>query len=203
MKRISRRKELIIIATVTTALAVSGVGAYAAESDGSAPDASPIQEWAAAGAGPGVFARANGLNPADATPVFELRNGQSVSIVAGTTAKCLLRSADGHVSETCGTLAAIDEGRAISVLDECGTGGGNRMEITGLAPDGIEIVRLNISDGTSEAANVVNGAFRFEGTNPTQGSPYPTGVEWLTGAGTGAGGAPLPVSGDQFCLPTS
>ncbi len=202
MRRNSVRTRLIVAAAAVMVLAASGVG-YAAASDGSTEGAGPIQQWAEAGPGPGTFARANGLNPSSGTPVFSLSNGQNVSVVVGSAAKCLMRSVDGHVSETCGTIAAIDEGQAISVLDECGTDGGNRMEITGLAPDGTASVRLDASDGTDRTTHVVNGAFRFDGTNPAPGSPYPTGVEWLAGTGADVGTAPLPVNGDQFCLPVS
>jgi hypothetical protein len=193
----------VLGAVLTTVLAASAVGAYAAASSGSGTESSPIQQLATEGAGAGRSARADGLDASQATPAFTLRNGQSVSVVGDASAKCLIRNAGAHASETCDTLAAIDEGQAISVSDECGSVGRDLMEITGLAPDGVSAVRLIISNGTYESAAVVDGAFKFEGTNPAPGAPYPTGVAWLVGDGADAGTAPLPVDGDQFCLPTS
>jgi len=77
------------------------------------------------------------------------------------------------------------------------------MEITGLAPEGAVGVRLISSDGTSQSTSVASGAFRFDGTNPVAGGPYPTGIEWVGNNSNSVGTAGLPVAGDQFCLPTS
>jgi len=188
--------------SVTVALTVSAVAAYAASGGGSGSQSTPIQQLAGS-PGPGGLARANGLNPTAATPAFALRNGDTVSVVANATARCLIRSR-GTVTagETCDTRAAVDEGAAIGVTDECGTSGRDLMEVAGLAPDGVAAVRLNSSEGSYQTAAVVDGAFKFDGTNPSPNGPYPTGVTWITGTGAVAGGAALPVHGNQFCIPT-
>src|ERR1700690_2926500 len=124
MKRLKRRSGFTVGVLIVLALAATAVGAYAAASAGSGTQPSPIETLRAGPAGPGEFARANGLDPAAPTPVFALRNGESVSVVASTAAKCLISKAGARTAgETCDTLAAIDEGKAISVTDECGASG--------------------------------------------------------------------------------
>jgi hypothetical protein len=203
MRRLSRRKGLTLAAAVSTALAASGLGAYAAASGGSGRQPKLVEELGPETTGPGRFAKAYDLNANAATPVFALRNGQTVSVVGNATAECLLSSGDGRASgETCDTQAAVDQGQAISVTDECGASSGKLMEITGLAPAGVSSVQLESSDGAYQTATVVRGAFKFEGTNPAPGAPYPTGVHWVASDGADLGAAALPVSGDQFCIPT-
>jgi hypothetical protein len=203
MKRLMRHSGLTLGALIVLASAATAIGAYAAASAGSGTQPSPIESLRAGPAGPGAFARASGLDPAAATPVFTLRNGENVSVVANASAKCLVRKAGARTAgETCDTLAAIDEGKAISVSDECGASGHQLMEVTGLAPEGVASVRLVSSDGSYQTATVVNGSFKFDGTNPAQGAPYPTGVDWIKSDGASVGTAQLPVEGDQFCIPT-
>jgi hypothetical protein len=202
VRRLTQTKRLAVAVPVTIALSVSAVAAYAGAGSGPGSQSTPIQQLAET-PGPGGLARANGLNPGAAIFAFPLRNGDTVSVVANATAKCLIRARGGVTAgETCNTLPAIDEGAAIDVTDECGTSGRNLMEVTGLAPEGVSAVHLNSSDGSHQTAAVVNGAFKFDGTNPSTGAPYPTGVSWLTGTGAVAAGAALPVHGNQFCIPT-
>jgi hypothetical protein len=203
MRRISKRKKALFVGGLVVVLATCGLGALAAISSGSDPQATPVEQLAATPTGPGRFMRAYGLSSAEATTVFSLGNGQTVSIVGGTLGKCLIRSGVGGSSEGCDTPAVIDEGKAIWVADECATSGENRMEITGLAPEGVSAVRLDKSNGTHEEARVADGAFEFEGTNPASGDPYPTSVEWLDASGASVGEASLPVNGDEFCIPAS
>lgn len=200
MRRPNRRRAILFGVAASGALAASALAAYAAADSASVSQSSPIQQL---GGGPGQFARSYGLDAADAVAVFTLRDGQSVSVVASASAKCLIRGSGDESAETCDSTASIDEGQAISVLDECGTTGRNLMEITGLAPDDVATARLTWSDGNSEDTSVTHGAFRFDGINPAPGAPYPTGIAWFNGAGAGAGEAMFPVQGDQFCLPTS
>ena len=202
MMKMGSRKNLLVAGAVTTALAVSGAGAYAAAN--SATNASPGEQAATVGPGPERQLRANGLNTSEAKPLFSLANGERVGLVSNDVTKCLVRSLGGRFAgETCATTAEIAEGHAISVGDECGSTGKNLMEITGLAPEGVVSVRLISSDGTSQSTSVVSGAFKFDGTNPVAGGPYPTGIEWLGSDASRVGTAGLPVAGDQFCEPTS
>jgi hypothetical protein len=202
MMTIGSRKSLLVAAAVTTALAVTGAGAYAAAN--SATNASPGEQAATVAPGPERQLRANGLNASDAQPLFSLANGERVGLVSNAATKCLVRSLGSRFAgETCATTAEIAEGHATSVGDECGSTGKNLMEITGLAPEGVVSVRLISSAGTSRSTSVVSGAFKFDGTNPVAGGPYPTGVEWVGSDANRVGTAGLPVAGDQFCEPTS
>jgi hypothetical protein len=196
------RKSLLVAGAVTTALAVSGAGAYAAANSGTG--AGPGERAATVAPGPERQLRATGLNASEAQSLFSLANGERVGLVSNAATKCLVRSLGGRFAgETCATTAEIAEGQATSVGDECGSTGKNLMEITGLAPEGVVSVRLISSDGTARSTSVVSGAFKFDGTNPVAGGPYPTGVEWVGSDAGRVGTAGLPVNGDQFCEPTS
>ena len=202
MMKMGSRKSLLVAGAVTTALAVSGAGAYAAANSGT--DAGPGEQAATVAPGPERQLRANGLNASEAQPLFSLANGERVGLVSNAATKCLVRSLGSRFAgETCATTAEIAEGHATSVGDECGSTGKNLMEITGLAPEGVLSVRLISSDGTSRSTSVLSGAFKFDGTNPVAGGPYPTGVEWVGTDASRVGTAGLPVNGDQFCEPTS
>jgi hypothetical protein len=202
MMKMGSRKSLLVAGAVTTALAVSGAGAYAAAN--SATNASPGEQAATVAPGPERQLRASGLNASEAKPLFTLANGESVGLVSNAVTKCLVRSLGSRFSgETCATAAEIAEGHATSVGDECGSTGKNLMEITGLAPEGVVSVRLISSDGTSRSTSVVSGAFKFDGTNPVADGPYSTGIEWVGSNGSSVGTAGLPVAGDHFCEPTS
>jgi hypothetical protein len=184
---------------VTAAVVVSGVG-YAVADSGSGSNASPLAQLETGTPGPDHFASADGLNPADAKYVFTLANGVPVGIVENNLAKCLIRTVGGRTGDMCASTVAIAEGHGISVGDECGSSGRNLMEIIGLAPEGAASARLRSSDGTSQTTSVIDGAFRFDGTNPAEGAPHPTGVEWTGASGASMGIAALPVEGDHFCL---
>jgi hypothetical protein len=202
MMKIASRKNLLVAGAVTTALAVSGAGAYAAAT--SATNAGPGERAATVVPGPERQLRASGLNASEAKPLFTLANGERVGLVSNAGTKCLVRSLDGRAAgEMCATTVEIAEGHGISITDECATTGDDLMEITGLAPEGAVGVRLISSDGTSQSTAVASGAFRFDGTNPVAGEPYPTGIEWVDSGGGSVGTAGLPVDGDQFCEPTS
>jgi hypothetical protein len=202
MMRIGSRKRLLVAVALTTALAVSGAGAYAAASSGT--DAGPGEQAATVAPGPERQLRASGLNASEAQPLFSLANGERVGLVSNTATKCLVRSLGSRFAgETCATTAEIAEGHGVSITDECATTGNNLMEITGLAPEGVLSVRLISSDGTSQSTSVASGAFKFDGTNPMAGGPYPTGIEWVGSNGGSVGTAGLPVAGDHFCEPTS
>jgi len=202
MMTMRSRKSLLVAGAVTTALAVSGAGAYAAAN--SATNGGPGEQAATVAPGPERQLRASGLNASEAQPLFSLANGERVGLVSNAATKCLVRSLGSRFAdETCATTAEIAEGHATSVGDECGSTGKNLMEITGLVPEGVVTVRLISSDRTSRSTSVVSGAFKFDGTNPVAGGPYPTGVEWVGSDASRVGTAGLPVNGDQFCEPTS
>ena len=202
MMKIGSRKSLLVAGALTTALAVSGAGAYAAAS--SDTGTGPGEQAATVAPGPERQLRASGLNASDAQPLFSLANGERVGLVSNAAAKCLVRSLGSRFAgETCATTAEIAEGHGVSITDECVTTGNDLMEITGLAPEGVLSVRLISSDGTSRSTSVLSGAFKFDGTNPVAGGPYPTGLEWLGSDASRVGTAGLPVAGDQFCEPTS
>jgi hypothetical protein len=134
--------------------------------------------------------------------VFSLANGDDVAISTGPAGSCLVRTLAGRdAGEACASGAGIAEGKGITVTDECGSASRHLMEITGLAPPGTATVLLRSTDGARQTTAVVDGAFRFEATNPTPGAPYPVDVEWLTNTGTSDGSASLPVEGGKFCLP--
>src|ERR1035437_4724943 len=195
MMTIGSRKSLLVAGAVATALAVSGAGAYAAANSGT--DAGPGEQAATVAPGPERQLRANGLNASEAQPLFSLANGERVGLVSNAVTKCLVRSLGSRFAgETCATTAEIAEGHAVSVGDECGSTGKNLMEITGLAPEGVVSVRLISSDGTSRSTSVLSGAFKFDGTNPAAGAPYPTGLEWLGSNGSGVGRAGLGAAHD-------
>ena len=181
-------------------LTVGIAGAYVAISAGDEPSPSPVQSLAAHEATGGMRALAFGLEPSRATTAFTLDTGVTVSDVFGASGGCIFWSREGTSAEQCETATGIAEGKTISVADECTEGGHHRMEITGLAPADAASVRLGISDGGERSTAVEDGAFRFEGTNPAAGEPYPTQVTWVRSDGQQAGTAPLPVQGDAFCL---
>ena len=202
MMKIGSRKGLLVAGALTTALAVSGAGAYAAANSGT--DAGPGERAATVAPGPERQLRAGGLNASEAQPLFFLANGKRVGLVSNAVTKCLVLSLGSRFAgEMCATTAEIAEGHGISITDECATTGNDLMEITGLAPEGVLGVRLISSDGTARSASVLSGAFKFDGTNPVAGGPYPTGLEWVGSDASRVGTARLPVAGDQFCEPTS
>jgi hypothetical protein len=203
MRRNSRWRRGAIVVVMSCATAACAVGAYVANGAVSVPEPSPAAVFKASpSAGPGRLAKAYGLDPDDERYVFTLGNAEGVAILAGANAACLMRSEDAGSGETCETVAAIDRGQAVWVEDECGAAGDDRMEIIGIAPAGASSATLNYSAGPSQSADVVSGAFKFEGTNPAQGAAYPTTIDWLTDDGSSLGTAHLPVTGDEFCLPT-
>jgi hypothetical protein len=200
MTAIARSRRTLIGATALVAM-TGGVGTYAAVASKSSPATNPGQQVALAPPGPERILRAYGATAADATYLFTLANGDTVGLVTATGAKCLVRSRGGAIAgEECAGDPGIVSGQGISITDECGAGSDQRMEITGLAPEGAAAVRLTISDGTAQTTPVVDGAFKFDDTNPGSGDPYPTGVDWVDN-GTTVGSARLPVVGDQFCEP--
>ena len=187
-----------------TILAVAGAtGAYAAVagSGGSQPPSGA--QIAATPAGPGRLVRAYGLDPSLARMVSTLQNGDTVAVVNGSVARCLIREHAGQLAgEACEPLAELTSGRGITVTDECGAVGSQLMEITGLAPEGATTVRLIYNAGTSQTAPVEDGTFKFDGSNPRPNEPYPSAVEWQSN-GQPSGTALLPVENGQFCLPTN
>jgi hypothetical protein len=200
---------------VALLLALLIAGAIYAQSGGASNGNPAAPALLAIGpAGPGHLLRRDGVSATHARHVFALGNGQQLSVASHGKIRCLLRRLRGQlVGEACtgpptehgDTARAADTDsaeaeRSITVSDECSSTGENRMEITGLAPEGTTTVRLDFTDNSHKTTSVVDGAFRFEGTNPAPGAAYPTGVEWLTN-GISEGSAPLPVKGDEFCLP--
>jgi len=184
---------------VLVVAAAAAISAYALAAENSGGSAEAIQTHP----GPEAFLQAHGVSASEATPAFTLRNGQTVSTIDNGHTRCLLHGIEKLVTGNCFSEAEIAEGEGVTVLDECGTTGKNLMEITGLAPDGAAGVRLLHSDGTIASAPLTDGAFRFEGTNPAEGEPYPTSVEWVGANGGSAGTASLPVRDGKFCLPTT
>lgn len=199
MTMFRRRRSVLAGIGAVALLAAGSLGALALADKG---EEAPGQKLASVEPGPNRFARAEGLDAADATHVFSLANGEQVGVVSNANATCLVKTLSGRtVGEACAGAAGVSQGQAITVGDECGAAEANRMEIVGLAPAGAASVRLTSSDGSSSTTQVIRGAFRFEGTNPAPGEPYPTGVQWLADDGAESGSAPLPVNGDNFCLP--
>lgn len=204
MKSPTRYRRLGAVVAAVALLGAGGVTAYTAAGDeGLSPDGS-AQQLDAGPSGPHRFTEAEGLNAAEAQPVFTLANGETVSIVGNSQVECLIRSMESRsADEPCVPRSEVIDGRGITVGDECGTSGRQLMEIVGLAPEGATSVRLENNDGSSTEAPVVDGAFKFDATNPAPGEPYPTAVEWLGAEGAHIGTAGLPVDGDQFCPPTT
>jgi len=198
-----RHRTLTTACVIVACMAATGVAAYASSGGGGAPGATRGDWFPSGTPGPGRQLREAGLNAAAAKSAFTLPDGVAAGTVGNATMRCLVLDVRGHTDARCASPSAIAEGRDIGVRDECGSGGRNLMEITGLAPQGTAGVRLASSDGTSQITPVVSGAFKFDGTNPAKGAPYPTGVEWLDGAGGVTGTASLPVGGDEFCMPAS
>jgi hypothetical protein len=189
------------IAALTAVAIAASIGAYAATSSPATAGNASVAPIASVAPGPNRLLRADGAGAAKATPLFSLRNGDSVALVVAGTTKCLVRTRNGQPDgQQCAQAADLGHMEGIAVTDECATTGHQLMEITGLAPEGASTVRLTFSDGSSRSTAVIDGAFRFDGTNPGPSDPYPTGVEWLEGT-TSTGSAELPVAGDQFCLP--
>ncbi len=200
MTRIRRHRHLVVAGAAATVAVVGGVGAYAAIGSASGGEPSSGAQVASVSSGPNRLLRANGLALSNAVPVLSLKNGDVVSLLVGSGTKCLVRTTAGHiVGESCARETTLAAGQGISVSDECGTSGHNLMEIIGLAPEGATGVRLKNSDGTSKTTFVVDGAFKFDGTNPGPSEAFPVGVEWLESGVSGAAG--LPIVGDEFCLP--
>ena len=194
-----RPRSPAIVGIVVACISASGVAAYAAASSAGEPAASQVEQFTKVAPGPGRALRESHLTASNATPAFSLRDGSTVSTVTSGATSCLVRSVQGHDGATCASPAGIAEGHGISVSDECGAGGDNRMEIIGLAPKGAQNAILRSSDGTTESTPVVSGAFMFEGTNPAPGTPHPSTVEWLGASGGTLGAAGLPVKGGNFC----
>ena len=197
----ARCKGLVLGAVAAVALAMSGV-ALAAVSDLTAGSSDVGKKIVTAAPGPSRAARAYRVDPSTAVPIFSLRNGEDVELITGPEAKCLIRRRGGEVaSESCASDAGAQSGEGIEVSDECGSDSHHLMEITGIAPADATTTRLISSDGSTSAAPVVDSGFKFEGTNPASGDPYPASVEWSDSRGESLGRADLPVAGDQFCLP--
>jgi len=193
-----RRSRLLLVAVLVAAIA-SGAAAYALADSGQSSPAEQLN----ANPGPEPFLHASGVTASEAHPAFALQDGQTVSVIEKGSTRCLLHGIGARTAGRCFSEAAITEGAAVTVYDECASSGRHLMEITGLVPPGTTAVRLSSSDGRSQDATVVDGAFKFEGTNPAAGAPYPTAVAWITSSGAATGSADLPVSAGQFCLPTS
>lgn len=200
--RVLHRRLRTAALLAVTAATLGGLGdAYTAFAGRGATTTTPAQAAARTTPGPKHLVRGYELRGATAVPVFTLENGEHVMVLKARGSRCLLRTRHGRPSgEACASTAGVHGESAIVVTDECGSSGENRMEITGLAAEGATSVRLKESDGNSRLTSVVEGAFRFQGTNPGAGDPYPTEVQWLH-EGTASGTSGLPVNGDEFCLP--
>jgi len=195
------RNSRIVLALTSSCILAAG-GVYAAT--GGASDGQPgvPARLAVLAPGPGHLLRAEGASITKAKQVFTLADGDELSVASGPSGRCLLRRRKGKpAGEACASEDGIEAGHGISVADECGYSGQNRMQITGLAPEGVRTVRLQWSDGTNQETEVIDGAFRFEGHNPAASEPYPTGVQWIAANGSSEESAPLPVNGAEFCLP--
>jgi hypothetical protein len=202
-QRASRRGRITLGIAVTALAVIGASGAYAAVSSLAGAQAPSGAQIAATPAGPGRLARAYGLDPNIARVVSTLHDGDTVAVLDGPSARCLIRERAGQTSnEACAPLSELTSARAVTVTDECGSAGSPIMEITGLAPEGATAVRLIDNDGSGRTTAVEDGTFKFDGTNPGPNEPYPTAVEWLTD-GQSSGTVLLPVANGQFCLPTS
>jgi hypothetical protein len=190
-----RRSRVLLVALLVSAIA-AGAAAYALASTGGTP-----VEQLQANPGPEAFLQANGVNASEAEAAFTLEDGQTVSVINNGSTRCLLHGVGTRKTGRCYQPGEVSEGVALSVYDECGSGEKDLMEITGLAPDGTTGVRLNSSDGTSQETTLIDGAFKFEGTNPAHDAPYPTTVQWITD-GAASSAVALPVNDHEFCVPS-
>jgi hypothetical protein len=194
-----RSVRVFLLGAVVASVGTSGAVIAGAANTGPSPQA------VLATAEPGAWheATAFGVQPEAARALFTLRNGAQVAVARGTRGRCLLRTVAGQpAGESCATDVGVSSGEGISVTDECGSGGNQIMEITGLAPEGATEVGLAWSTGATTGTSIVDGAFRFDETNPAPGAPYPTGVVWVS-MGEQRGTAALPVKDGQFCLPST
>jgi hypothetical protein len=195
--RYLRQSSLMIVTVVTAAVGLAATAVAPAD-----PGGSPVERLKAS-PGPEAFLAADHIDVSQAQPVFVLNNGQTVSVAANDSDRCLLHGVSARTAGRCFTEAQINEGAAVTVIDECGTAGRNLMEITGLAPTGARGARLTRSDGSSEVSTVEDGVFEFEGTNPGKHDPYPTSVSWLGKSRATVSSADIPVGDGEFCLPAS
>lgn len=196
LARLKWRKQGLALLLGAAVLIVGGVGVASAVRGHSAASPLTAAQLKEKVRDPSYEVKAAGL--ATTTPVhaFTLADGQNVSVASNGAEKCILLQSG---EDRCGEAPEVAEGHTIEVLDECGSSEDNRMEITGLAPEGATSVRLVYSDGSSRTTEVADGAFRFDATNPAAGSPYPTSVQWVGSSAALPATASLPVSGGNFC----
>jgi hypothetical protein len=191
------RRSFLLVGLATAALVAAGVAvSNALETHSSSTTLTPAQAEAKV-KDPSYEVKARGLEAATPTHVFTMANGSDVSVVSNAHGRCIMPQ---HGEDRCGDPVEIAQGQTIEVLDECGARERNRMEITGLAPEGATEADLVYSNGTSLKSSVVDGAFKFDASNPATGGPYPTHVEWLDAARSSLASAGLPVRGDSFCI---
>ena len=196
-----RSTKIVVTAIVVALFASAGaIAARAAVGDShhTPAPASPRAAGFARHAAAQVAAASRNARPVAVFAGSRLRT----SVVSSAGGRCLIRAGKRARGETCASLAELDSGLAISVNDECGSAGENRMAISGLVPEGVRGARLQLSDESTEPVATQAGAFLFEGFNPTGTQAYPVDVQWLDEEGHQMGTASLPVRGDEFCIPT-
>ncbi len=184
-------------AVAALALALTGVAVSSAfESQSPSTTLTPAQAEAKV-KDPNYDIKSHGLSTATPTDVFTMANGSSVSVLGSGNDRCVKPE---YGEARCGDPVEIAAGQTIEVVDECGAKERNRMEVTGLAPTSATTALLASSDGSSITSSVVDGAFKFDASNPVSGGPYPTHVVWLDSSGTVVASADLPVRGNDFCI---
>lgn len=140
--------------------------------------------------------RANGLDPAAASPAFTTAGGLRIAVLGDERATCVLVS-DGN--DQCFRASAITLGLGFSIASDCATGGAGVMRVVGVAPPGSARVSVAYSSGRGLASPVSGGAFVIEARTPVEGRPHPVAVRYLDGQGSAVATAPI-RQGDNPCL---
>jgi hypothetical protein len=180
-------------------LAVTGTAVAAATQLSSDRDESidVVQRLATMPDGPSHrYVRANGLDPSRATLAFVTSDRLEVYVVRDAHATCIMIS-DGD--DQCYRATAARSGLSVSVASECTVGTDRRMRIAGTAPTGARRVHVAYSSGAGHSADVTSGVFVIDNTTPSQGDPYPVGLEALDADGATMTSKAIPY-GRNLCL---
>jgi hypothetical protein len=188
-KTLSRAGIAAVLAVAAGAGCVAAVGAM------SEPETDNAAVVTKGEPGKSFFSRANGVDPARAVHAFDTAAGVSVAVAEGNGKRCLVYS-DG--ADSCKTEREVQAGWSLEVHNDCARPHGV-MTITGLVSEGVQTVRLAMSDGSVREGRVVQGAFNFDGATPSEGDVSPTGVRWVDAHGSVVHVQPFPLKSTQFC----
>ncbi len=150
---------------------------------------------------PYIFARAHGVDPANARKVFEA-GGFVFSIARSGDTTCMFHH---RGVDSCNTTAEIAAGQGLQVQANCSTIGPRQhtMMIRGLVPPEVAELRVGYNDDSIKRAPVVQGAVVLEAKTPEARDPYPTSIVWVDADGRLLRAAPFPFDGQKLCLPVS